>query len=306
MPAPVPPGHTRGAIVVIGPNSTSIAETTNGLSQQRGQQQLWQRFWSEAGGYGARIVICGTPGTEAESSAYHTLLMTMEAASVQQIQLATRGAALEADHSRAIEGATGILLLAPTPFHLAALLGGTPLATTIRRANARGKTVAGAGDSAAFLCQHMITANHTDERPKPRLLRDLIHFAPGLGLVNRLLFTVASAAKPTTQHHLVALLTAVAHNPFLIGVAIEANTGIVIYPDTTVEVFGANNVLLVDGHLISYTDIHEAKRDQLLSVHGVQLHLLKQGQTYNFDTHTVHPQSDTDIPVEGAPEHVTF
>jgi len=307
MPAQVPPGHTRGAIVVIGPSSINVAETTNRLIPQRlGQQQLWQRFWSEAGGYGARIVICGTPGTEAESNHYHTLLTTMEADSVQQIQIATRTAAMEAHHNRTIEGATGILLLASAPFHLAALLGGTPLATAIRRANAQGKTVAGAGESAAFLCQHMITTNDAEEMPKPLLLRDLIHFAPGLGLVNRLLLTVASAAQPAMQHHLTALLTAVAHNPFLVGVTVEPDTGIVIYPDTTVEVIGANNVLLVDGHLISYTDIHEAKRGQSLSVHGVQLHLLKQGQTYNFDAHQVRPPSVSDIPVEGASEHVTF
>lgn len=300
MPAPVPPGHTRGTIVVLG------ATTSSTQSGAEPQNQLLQRFWTEAGGYGSRIVICGTAGTVEQSNHYTTLLTAMEAETIEQIQVTDRSATGEPRYHSAIERATGILLVAPTPFHIAALLGGTPLATAVRRANARGKTVAGAGASAAILCQHMITTNHTDHARQSLLQRDLIQFAPGLGMVNRLLLTIEPLTQPSTHQHLAALLTAVATNPFLVGVDIQPDTGIVIYPDTTIEVFGANNVLIVDGNLISYTDTHSAKQNTPISVHGVQLHVLKHGQTYNFDTHQAHPQPASDIPEEGAPDHVTF
>lgn len=292
MPAPVPPGHTRGAIVVIG-------DQTSGA-------QLLQRFWMEAGGYGSRLVICGVAGSAEQRKHYATLLTAMEAETVQQIQINDRSATGEPGSHRAIENATGVLLLAPTPSHVAALVGGTALATAIRRANARGKTVAGIGASAAILCQHMITMDQSDPTSTSFLLRDRIHFAPGLGMVNRLLLTIEPLAQPASLQSLAALLTAVATNPFLVGVAIHPDTGIVIYPDTTIEVFGANNVLIVDGNRISYTDTQSAKQDSPISVHGVQLHALKHGQTYNFDTHQAYPQPPSDIPEEGAPEHVTF
>lgn len=171
------------------------------------QQPLLQRFWNEAGGYGARILICATPGTEAQSGAYATLLRAMEAESIQQIQIHNRSATNNADYHAAIDQATGILLVATTPAHVAALLGGTQLATTLRRANA----------------------------------------------------------------------------------------------NTTVEVFGANNVVIVDGNAISYTDVAASKRHSPISVHGVQLHVLKHGQTFNFDSHQAEPQAVSDIPVEGSP-----
>jgi len=288
MPAPVPAGYTRGAIVVIGTTTTPER-----------QQPLLQRFWNEAGGYGARMLICATPGTETQSQAYCTLLQTMEAERVEQIQIHDRSATNNADYHAAIDQATGILLLATTPAHVAALIGGTQLATTIRRANARGKTVAGTGDSAAILCQHILQTDNDHSAANPLLHR--IQFAPGLGIVNRLLLAIEPQTQPAIQHQLAALLTAVAHNPFLIGVEIEPDTGIVIYADTTVEVFGANNVVIVDGHTISYTDVAETKRHSPISVHGVQLHVLKHGQTFNFDSHQARPQTVSDIPIEGAP-----
>lgn len=294
MPAPVPAGYTRGALVVIGTTTTTAT-----------QEQLLQRFWNEAGGYGARLLLCGTPGTEAQSRAYYEQLLAMEATSVTQLQIQDRSSTATPHYHSAIEQATGILLLAPTPFHVAALLGGTQLATALRRANARGKTVAGAGSSAASLCQHMLVGNTQQATATSLLQRDLIHFAPGLGMVNRLLLAIQPDPQPADQQ-LASLLTALAYNPFLVGVDIAPDTGIVIYPDTTLEVFGANNVLIVDGHTVSHTDVVDEPNPGALSLHDVRLHVLKHGQTFNFDNHTVKPQPSTDIPTAGAPDHVSF
>lgn len=294
MPAPVPAGYTRGALVVIG-------ATTNATVQE----QLLQRFWTEAGGYGARLLICGAAGMDQQSNAFANHLRNMEAASVDLLPIQDRQTARMTEHQTMVERATGILLLAPSPLHIAALIGGTPLATAIRRANAIGKTVAGAGPSAPILCQHILTQTAEQDATAPLLQRDLIQFAPGLGMVNRLLLAVEPLPRPASQQ-IAGLLTAVAYNPFLVGVDIEANTGIVIYPDTTLEVFGANNVLIVDGHAITHTDVTTIARPGAGSVHGVQLHVLRHGQTFTFDTHVVKPAPLTDIPAEGAPNHQMF
>lgn len=294
MPAPVPAGYTRGALVVLGTTTSPTA-----------QEQLLQRFWNEAGGYGARLLICGTSGTETQSATYYEQLLAMEANSVTQVQINERSNATAPHYQSAIEQATGILLLAPSPFHIAALIGGTQLATTLRRANACGKTVAGAGSSAAILCQHMMTTTSPQPASSLMLPRDLIHFAPGLGMVNRLLLAVQPQPQPA-PYQLASLLTALAYNPFLVGVDIAPDTGMVIYPDATLEVFGANNVLIVDGHTVSHTDVMDGSVSGALSLHDVRLHLLKHGQTFNFDNHTVKPQPATDIPTAGAPDHVSF
>jgi hypothetical protein len=48
MPAPVPPGFTRGPILFLNP------------VDEAGEQHLLQRFWTDAGGYGGRIVLIAT------------------------------------------------------------------------------------------------------------------------------------------------------------------------------------------------------------------------------------------------------
>lgn len=298
MPAPVPAGHTRGAIVVIGASHTPDH-----------QAQLIQRFWNEAGGYGARIVICATPQMQEKSHTYQVQLQQLETATITELVISDRQLASQSEQWRAIDVATGILLLAPTPNHVAALLGGTPLATAIRRANASGKTIAGESSSAAVLCQHVIIPKTNHPPTNPLLQPDRFHFTPGLGLVNRLLLTIETEPQSFTNH-LPALLTAIAHNPFLVGVDIEPDTGLVIYPDTTLEVFGANNILIVDGNHVSHTDRIDTNQPTSLnlplSLHGVQLHVLKHGQTFNFDSHQAKAQPVSDLPAGEVPYPHSF
>lgn len=303
MPAPVPPGFTRGPILFLGPTS----------QQQVGhyaENQLLQRFIHEAGDYGARLAIVSSSASAAQQS-YQQLLAAMEVDSVETVTVATRSDAMTDTYTAQLEQATGILLVAESALQLAGLIGGTPLAQTIRRANAQGKVVCGVGRSASILCQHTIAFENRQQFPRPFVHRHLIQFAPGLGIVNRLVLDVEQEADIDLHGGVARLLAAVAYNPFLVGVSIEADTGIAVYPDTTLEVFGMNNVLIVDGNSISHTDVHEQdlpERNQhrpsvLLNS---TLHVLSHGYTFNFDTREAHLPSQDDIPTEGGPAHVTF
>jgi len=294
MPATVPPGYTRGPIIFLGPTSEGYTK-----------ELLMQRFLNEAGGYGARVVIVGIAQNAAEQL-FQQRLEKMDADSVSFLTIATRADALNPQYNSQLEKATGILLVAESALQLAGLIGGTPLAQTIRRANAQGKAVGGVGRSAAILCQHMLAFETRAERPRPFVHRQLIQFAPGLGMVNRLVLDVGHDATLDIHGGLARLLAAVAYNPFLVGVSIEADTGVVVYPDTTLEVFGANNVLVLDGHGVTHTNIHERDAAKPSALLGSALHLLCHGYTYNFDEHQAHPPEPSDIPSEGAPNHEPF
>lgn len=294
MPAPVPPGYTRGPILFLGPTSEGYTK-----------ELLLQRFLNEAGGYGARIVILGADQSAVEHH-YQQRLARMEADSVSLLTITNRADALNPNHHSQLENATGILLVAESALQLAGLIGGTPLAQTIRRANAQGKTVGGVGRGGAILCQHMIAFETRAQNPRPFVHRQLIQFAPGLGMVNRLVLDVEHDAAVDLHSGLARLLAAVAYNPFLVGVSIEADTGIVVYPDTTLEAFGANNILVLDGHEVTHTNVHEGEAAKPTALLGTKLHLLSHGYTFNFDQHQTYPPPPSDIPTEGAPNHEPF
>lgn len=280
MPSPVPAGFTRGPIMFIGQIQSASAEA-----------MLLQHLWDEAGSYGARIVIVASGGQIASPDAERcaALLANWESDSVAVLAVKTRADAMQPGTVRTIQSATAILLLGNSPLHLASVLGGTPLAQAIRRANAQSKMVCAIGGCASILCQHMITFDGPSTSQQPESHRQQVQFAPGLGIVNRVALDAAHLSNAARHEATSRLLTAVAYNPFMVGMRLDHDTGAVIYPDATMEIFGEHNALLVDGVTITHSNLHEADPNQPISVVGAQTHLLHRGDTFNFDTRLVQP-----------------
>jgi cyanophycinase len=296
VPAPVPPGFTRGPILFFGP-----------LTEQLHRDLLLQSFWDEAGSYGARILLVPTACADAAKvEELRRWFAEAEVDSVEVLPVQQRSDAHNPALPALVENATGILLVDGNPLRFTSTLGGTPVAQAIRRANARGRVVGGIGRAGAALCQHMIAFDYRQALPDVFLHRSLIQFAPGLGIVNRLALDCDEETGSHFRTHLSRLLTAVAYNPFLIGMALDPDTGAVLYADSTLEIFGAGSAMIVDGWQITYTDLHEHADDAPLSVLGAQMHLLSAGYTYNLDQHTAAKPPETEIPKEGYEAFTSF
>lgn len=294
MPSPVPAGFTRGPIMFLGEIQSPTAEW-----------KLLQRFWDEAGSYGARIAIieatgAGKTGAEKtgaekdeKGSHYAAQLAAWESDTVTLLTVKNRADALKSTAVEAVQAATAVLFLGSDPLRLASCLGGTPLAQAVRRANAQSKAVCAVGGCASILCQHMIAFPTRKMSLQPSRA---IQFAPGLGIVNRLALDSNVASTASAQEQTQRLLVAVAYNPFLVSVALDADTGAVIYPDSTLEVFGDGSAQLVDGSQMSETNLHETGDDTPLSVLGAQIHLLGRGYMFNFDDRSVQaPAPDAEL-----------
>lgn len=295
MPAQVPPGFTRGPIIFMGP-----------LIDARASERMLQSFWDEAGSYGARVLIVAAASADtAQAEHMRAWFAETEVDSVEILPITGRQSAHDPALVARVDAATGILITDGSPLRFAATLGGTPVAQAIRRANARGRVVAGVGQGGAVLCQHIIV-HDTAVEPGPLLHRALVRFAPGLGLVNRVTLDCDEEAGSHFRTHLPRLLTAVAYNPFLIGVALDPNTGIVLYANSTLEVFGPGSALVVDGWRIEYSSIAEGDNNAALSVTGAQIHTLGQGFTFNLDTHLAEQPPESEIPHAGYEAYTSF
>jgi cyanophycinase len=271
MPALVPPGFTRGPILFLGPFSDDLGFDT-----------LLQRFWAEAGGYGARIHLIAAPGCDPQiGERCAARLREWECDSVELLALPDRAAASAPATAEPLERATGLLILPADPVRFASTLGA----------------------SGPILCQHMIAFDTREARPHPFLHRHLIQFAPGLGLVNRTVIESSDDPDTPAQERLARLLTAVSFNPFLIGVSLESDTGAALYPDTSMTLFGWNNALVVDAANVTHSTIHDAQSDQPLTLAGITLHVLGPEYAFHIDSRRVHAPESTDIPP--ASERVT-
>jgi cyanophycinase len=266
MPSRVPEGQSRGWIIAIG-----------GAENKENDRRILERFVSASGRTGADIVIIPTASRMHETGArYERLFGDIGASRVSVMDFDTRRDACEPGRIERLEQASGIFFTGGNQLRLTTLLGGTPVAKLIRAANARGVTVGGTSAGASILSEHMIAAG--DEGSA--VVAGSVRLAPGLGLTNR--FIIDQHFRQ--RDRLGRLLTALAYNPFAVGIGLDEDTAALIGPDETVEVEGSGGVTIVDAADVSYSSIDSVEEGQPACVLGLKLHVLVAGATFNLHT----------------------
>src|SRR6185369_14038701 len=268
MPSKVPEGETRGWIIPIG-----------GAENKENDRRILERFVRVSGGEDADLVVIPTASRMHETGArYEQVFTDIGAARVTVMDFDTRRDCQEPGRLRRLEEATGIFFTGVNQLRLTTLLGGTPVAKVIRARNAHGVTVGGTSAGASILSEHMIASG--DEGSA--MIAGSVRLAPGLGLTNR--FIIDQHFRQ--RDRLGRLLTALAYNPFAIGIGLDEDTAAFIGPDDTLEVEGSGGITIVDGSDVSYSSIDAVTDGQPVCMLGLRLHFLVAGATFNLHTRT--------------------
>jgi len=80
------------------------------------------------------------------------------------------------------------------------------------------------------------------------------------------------------------LLTALAYNPFALGVGLDEDTAAFIGPDETLEVVGSGGVTIIDPSDVEFSSMHQVEKHEPVSLIGVRLHILVRGGEFNLHT----------------------
>jgi cyanophycinase len=266
MPSKVPEGATRGWIVPIG-----------GAENKENDRHILERFVRVAGGAAADIVVIPTASLLRETGPrYERLFRELGAAHVTSMDFDTRRDCHEPNRLERIEHATGIFFTGGNQLRLTTLLGGTPVAKLVRTRNAEGAAVGGTSAGASILSEHMIAFG--DEGSS--VISGSVRLAPGLGLTNRFIIDQHF----TQRDRLGRLLTALAYNPFAVGIGLDEDTAAFIGPDETVEVEGSGGVTVVDAADVSFSSMDSVSEGQPVCMLGLRLHILVAGATFNLHT----------------------
>ena len=266
MPSKSPEGVTRGWIVPIG-----------GAENKENDRQILERFVRVSGGHDANIVVIPTASRMHETGQrYEQLFTQLGAAQVATMDFDTRRDCQEVGRLRRLEEATGIFFTGGNQLRLTTLLGGTPVAKMIRARNASGVAVGGTSAGASILSEHMIAFG--DEGSA--VISGSVRLAPGLGLTNR--FIIDQHFRQ--RDRLGRLITALAYNPFAVGIGLDEDTGAFIGPDETIEVEGSGGVTVVDASEVTYSSISEVSEGQPVCMLGLRVHILTAGATFNLHT----------------------
>jgi len=273
-PSPVPDGYVRGPLFFDG----SAGGGVHG-------DYARNTFWNLAGGYGARIlVLTANAAGNAADHGYAEAFRDLEAAQVALLVIGRRASGHDPAVLQAVERSTAVFLSGGHPLQWSTRIGGTPLATAIRRANACGKAVGGVGGSAAFLGNHMLVYGG-----------DFPRMAPGLGLSNRIL--VAAHFDPA-QHGEV-LHMAIASNPYLLGIGVPEQSACIRRPDDRLEAVGPSPVVLVDGQAMDSTNLMSWRPGMAFTAPGLRVVELQPQHQFDLETRRPVPPDD----LMPAPQH---
>jgi len=267
-PSRVAEGATRGWIVPIG-----------GAENKENDRRILRRFVEVSGAADADIVVIPTASKMHETGArYEAIFRDLGAARVTVMDFDTRRDCQEPNRLQRIDEATGIFFTGGNQLRLTALLGGTPVAQLIRKRNASGVTVGGTSAGASILSEHMIAFG--DEGSS--VVAGSVRLAPGLGLTNRFVFDQHFRERD----RLGRLITALAYNPFAIGIGLDEDTAVFIGPDEVLEVEGSGGVTVVDASDVSFSSADSVSEGQPVAILGLKVHVLTPGTTFDLNTRT--------------------
>ena len=271
MPPKVQDGATRGYIIPIG-----------GAEEKENEPEILQRFVGLCGGGDADIVVIPTASRLPDSGArYVQLFRELGAGDAAAIDFDTRRDCDEQARLARLDEATGIFFTGGNQLRLTTIIGGTPVAKRIRARNADGVHVAGTSAGAAFLSEHMIAFGQEGASPQA----GKVTLAPGLGLTSR--FVIDQHFRQ--RDRLGRLLTALAYNPYAVGIGLDENTAAFIGPDNRLQVEGTGAITIVDANGIEFSSMDIADEGDPICLIGLTMHILVAGASYDLHTREAFP-----------------
>jgi len=272
-PSPEVHKGSRGYIIPIG-----------GAEEKLNEPKILHRFVELCGGEDARIAVIPTASRLPDTgSRYVELFQKLGAGEVQSLEYKERTDTSHPEWLAYLDDATGIFLTGGNQLRLSTILGGTDVARKMRRLNARGVHIAGTSAGAAFCPEHMIAYGASGSTPKA----GQVSLAPGLGLTNRIIIDQHFRQRD----RLGRLLTALAYNPFVIGIGLDEDTGAFIDNNNVIEVVGSGGITVVDVSDLSYSGMATTPENEPVNLIGIRLHVLCNGARFDLASREATPPS---------------
>jgi cyanophycinase len=254
----------KGKLVIIG-----------GGEDKEGDCTILKEFIRLAGKAKARIVIMtvATDEPEAAASEYKKVFKKLGVDDVHAVDVSSRKDVLDEKALKVIEQATGIFFTGGDQIHITSLMGGTLMQELVRKRYEEGAVLGGTSAGAAMMSNSMIIRG--DSNCNPRF--GGMEIGPGMDFLPDTMIDTHFSQRGRIGR----LLTAIAHYPQDLGFGIDENTALIVSRGQ-LEVLGENSVTVVDAGGITYTNLPGLERDQALTLHGVQIHVLSEGHKFDL------------------------
>jgi cyanophycinase len=250
-----------------------------GAEEKDGDMDILTRFVELAGGDKARIVVCSSPSEEAEEVAerYREVFERIGVADVTGAPIEERNEADVPELLEAVKRATGVFFTGGDQLRLTALIAGTHFSETIRdRLFHDGLVVAGTSAGAAAMSSVMLIGGSNEGSVR----RADVSLSPGLGLWRDTVVDTHFNQRGRVSR----LMTVFAHNPQILGIGLDENTGVEVELGVKFTVVGENAVMVFNGH-VTHSSAPKASDEDVLALTDALIHVLPKGYGFDLQTH---------------------
>ena len=219
------------------------------------------------------VLTTATESPEQAGRDYIEVFQRIGVKNVKVLNINTRESAEDTQNCEIIRDSKCIFMTGGDQLRITSILGGTPACEELRRLYESGGIIMGTSAGASVMSETMVVQGKDNEPARKCTLK----MAPGLGL-----FGGAIIDQHFDQRgRFGRLLCGVAENPDVLGIGIDEDTAIKLYPDMHFEIIGSNAVTIIDGKTIQSSNVSELNPDEILAITGVTVHTLPQG--YGFE-----------------------
>jgi cyanophycinase len=257
--------YKKGNLVIIG-----------GAEDKYGESKILEEVVDIIGGEDARIgiITTATQHPEEVGEDYRDVFLRLGVKDTDILNINTRDEANMEEYVRRINDVSGFFFTGGDQLRITSILGGTRVYEALHDSFNKGTAVIGTSAGASVMCSTMIVEGNSNDAARKCTLK----MAPGL----RLLEGVIIDQHFDQRGRLGRLLCGIAENPGILGVGIDEDTAIRVYPDEYFEVIGNNAVTVVDGRSIKSTNVSELQPDEILAITNASIHVLSRGYGFDF------------------------
>ena len=225
------------------------------------------------------VLTTATEHPEETGRKYREVFERLGVASVGVLDVPTRRDAGSPECCVRIRESRCVFMTGGDQLRLTSILGGTQAAAEIRALYEAGGIVMGTSAGASVMSSTMVVQGGDNEPARKCTLK----MAPGLGLIGGVIIDQHFDQRGRFGR----LLCGVAENPETLGIGIDEDTSVKVYPDLHLEVIGTNAVTFIDGRSIQSSNVSELRQNEILAIMGVTVHVLPQGYGYDLNNRKV-------------------
>lgn len=220
------------------------------------------------------VLTTATEKPEEVGQNYLSVFRRLGVQSVQVLNISTRAEANNDAYIDKIRKSKCIFMTGGDQLRITSILGGTPAGMELKNLYTSGGIIMGTSAGASVMSSTMIVKGDDNEPAKKCTLK----MAPGLGLISGVIIDQHFDQRGRFGR----LLCGIAENPETIGIGIDEDTAIKVFPDLHFEVIGSNAVSVIDGCGIESSNVSELKQNEILAIVGVKVSVLPQGYGYDL------------------------